>query len=1016
MNRILFFIFFVVSVINANAQINSKFIQGVDCNNSTGYIAIDANIPYPSTVVWEYKINGAWIIVDTSSSSSSSFAQVVVTKDSLFTTQCGLYKISFFYDNLAGVFIQEVDSFTVSCPITIGQGQEPILCFGDSSGTIKRPVYGGVKFDPNNSVLLSNTFDGDEHYVYKWYLADDSTGSNTILLTDTNENLIGAHAGWYKTIVTDSDGCSDSIDFIEFKNPQEFRVDTAYFLNENKCKGDTIASILLKIIGGKKIMQSNKYLYYLTLNNDTIAFYDFSGISSNFTDSSISVNMQGFYPDTIKISNLAAGSYIFSAIDSNGCVITDTINVQEPDAYIPYTSTAYPLICASDTVEFIIDSITGGNENITYHFLDYENDTINALAGDYDVIVNDSLFGCFDTISVSFDGQYEIELDQSIQHVLCYGDSSGSISIDTIYGGSSPYSIQWGGISPPDVTGVSILSAGTYTAFIVDSSGCILIQEFIVEQPLEFSANPILYSPSCNGGSDGAIKVNVTGGTGSLSYYWINGTGISDSLYGLSVGEYSLVVIDSILCSDTIHFTLNEPDPLTFSFENYINPLLCNGEFTLVDILISGGTGPFDILWNDGNTDVQRVISSGSYSCQINDFNGCTSNNIPLIISEPNPFSIQQVDYNNPTCDNGGGANITTIGGSLPISYLWSTGDTTMVLDSLFGGNYWVIVMDSCGNLDTAYFTLIPFELVTALIYDNVTHVGLVEVNFTSSGGPFSYEWVDVIGNVISTDSITSNLCKGTYFVTTNDNTTNCSVIDTLIADFYLPNGIVDESTTTVFSDADLWGNPPYSYLWDNAEILAHANICPGSHWVEVTDNDGCVVREVLNIDPLLITLDPAEFIIECNVENLDIDITADAAGGTAPYTYAWSNGSTENSINLSLSPGNYTVTIMDNNACTKDTSFVIATISSDCVPNVFTPNGDNINDTWNLESTFLYSDSEVRIYGRYGRLLFQSVGYSTPWDGKTENGNDVSEGAYFYHIEIGHDFDAIKGSVTIIR
>ena len=183
-----------------------------------------------------------------------------------------------------------------------------------------------------------------------------------------------------------------------------------------------------------------------------------------------------------------------------------------------------------------------------------------------------------------------------------------------------------------------------------------------------------------------------------------------------------------------------------------------------------------------------------------------------------------------------------------------------------------------------------------------------------------------------------------------------------------------------------------------------------------MTDTDGCFVREEFDIDPLLITLDPAEFIIECNLENLDVNITSDATGGTAPYTYDWSNGNTGNSINLSLSPGDYTVTVMDKNECVEDTFFVIATISAECIPNIFTPNGDNINDTWNLESTFLYSDSEIRIYNRYGKLLFKSVGYSTPWDGKNKNGSDVNEGAYFYHIEIGHDFNAIKGSVTIIR
>ena len=1006
MNRIFILIFCILSVIKANAQIYSSSVQGIDCSTPYGYVVLDST----STILlieWQFKGNNNWTTID-------SFPSITVNSlgDSLSTTECGLYKVKFYYNNGLN---QYIDSFAVSCPITIGQGQEPILCYGDSSGIIKRPVYGGVKFDPDTSVLLLDTFSGDEYYVYEWYFADDSTGLNTILLSDTNENLIGASAGWYKTIVTDAVGCSDSIDFTEFKNPQKFRVDTS-FVEKNNCRGDTIASIFLKVIGGKKIMQTHKYLYYLTLNNDTISFSDSDSTSSNFThfSSSDSMSMLAFYPDTIKISNLAAGSYIFSAIDSNDCTMIYTINVEEPDAYEPYTTPASS-ICASDSVEFIIDSIIGGNQNITYNFLINGNDTIYVLPGDYDIIVKDSLFSCLDTISVSIDAQYEIKISDSIQHISCYGDSTGIITIDSINGGNSPYSVQWGGAFPNDSLSISLLSAGTYTAFIVDSSGCTLIQDFIVEQPSAFSANAIFYPPSCNGFSDGNIKIEPNGGVKPYIYNWLNGTGTVDSLYGLTSGIYSVVISDSLSCVDTISLTLNEPEQIAFSFTNYDSTLLCNGEFTLVDVLISGGTGPFDILWNDGNTDAQRVISAGTYTCLITDTNGCLQSDA-IEISEPNPFGVQPVDYNNPTCDSGGDANVETVGGTLPISYLWSTGDTTNNLDSLFEGDYWVIASDSCGNSDTVYFTLTPFELVTELIYDITTYIGLIEINSSSTGGPFSYEWIDINGIVISSDSMTSNLCEGAYFVTTNDGSTNCSITDTLIATYYLPNGIVDVTTTTVFSDSNLWGNPPYSYFWDNAEISAHANICSGSHWVEVTDADGCVVRSDFDIDPLLIALDPAEFIIECNIENLDVDITADVTGGTAPYTYAWSNGSTGNLINLSLNPGNYTVTVMDNNACTEDTSFVIAAISADCVPNVFTPNGDNINDTWSLENTFLYSDSEIRIYGRYGKLLFQSVGYNIPWDGRNENGNDVPEGSYFYHIEIGHDFDVIKGSVAILR
>ena len=85
-------------------------------------------------------------------------------------------------------------------------------------------------------------------------------------------------------------------------------------------------------------------------------------------------------------------------------------------------------------------------------------------------------------------------------------------------------------------------------------------------------------------------------------------------------------------------------------------------------------------------------------------------------------------------------------------------------------------------------------------------------------------------------------------------------------------------------------------------------------------------------------------------------------------------------------------------------------------MPNIFSPNGDNINDTWNLEDTFLFSDSEVKVYGRYGKLIYQSVGYSSEWDGTNQSGKNVPAGVYFYSIEIGHGFEPINGTVTILR
>ena len=116
------------------------------------------------------------------------------------------------------------------------------------------------------------------------------------------------------------------------------------------------------------------------------------------------------------------------------------------------------------------------------------------------------------------------------------------------------------------------------------------------------------------------------------------------------------------------------------------------------------------------------------------------------------------------------------------------------------------------------------------------------------------------------------------------------------------------------------------------------------------------------------------------------------------------------------MSPGNFSVNVTDANGCKADTSFEIATMTSECVPNIFTPNGDALNDTWSLEDTFLYEDSEVRVYGRFGRLIFESIGYHSPWNGTNKEGKNVPDGVYFYCIEIGNGFNQITGTVTILR
>ena len=973
--------------------------QGVDCYNDSGnvFLYFDSNITV-SSIDWQYSPHNIanWVdvgIVNTPFVSLNNF------QDSLSTNQCGLYKVIYEASINSQLFFDTL-VWSLSCPLTMGNGQNPILCYGDSSGILKRPVFGGVPF-------ISNL--GDEYYFYEWIFADDSSGSNSYYFLDSSEILSNVSAGWYKTIVIDSVGCSDTIGFVEFKNPPVI-VGSTIFIEDVKCRNTNTGKLGFQIFGGKKYDVLNKYFYYLFLDGDTVGFSDTSGTSGSFSNIPSS-NMQSYYKDSIQFDSLMAGEYFLHVVDSNYCLLIDTIIISQPLPYQAFVSATLPFICESDSGYLYIDSILGGGL-IDYGFIGPNSDSIYVSSGLYYIYIEDLDYGCIDTVPVQNHAQYEIQVFSTIINNSCFGDATGVIIIDSVIGGNIPYDIQWGGLNN------NALEANNYSVIIVDSIGCVHNEIFTVTQPFQIDPNAVLFPPSCYGVSDGSIVVDLIGGTGNLIYYWLNGTGSADSLYSLSSGIYTLVIADSLMCVDSFDFFLSDPDSLIISFSNFQDSLSCFGEMTVLNLLISGGTAPFSVLWNDGDTNQLRIIGAGNYSCTVTDVNGCIASENLLII-EPESLSVN-LTYTEMTCDQGGAALISIDGGVEPIDVIWSNSETEISINSLLEGIYWVVVTDSCGNSASDTFEILPYLLNASVFHDDTIYVGQVEIDTCSSIGTFSYQWVDILGNVISNNEFSSQLCEGTYFITTVDEFTSCSVIDTLIVTFDLPNGILDTIITTVFSDSNLWGNPPYTYLWDNGEILAqanicpgfhwvevtdingcivrqdfvvdpfdlpngivdltlttvfpdsnlwgsspytylwdngevlpHANICPGSHWVEVTDAFNCIIREDFDIDPLLIILDPAEYIIECNLENLDVIITAVVTGGTGRYTYAWPNGSIEKSINLGLSPGNYSVTVMDDNACEVDTSFLIATISAECVANVFTPNGDNINDTWNLKSTF---------------------------------------------------------------
>jgi gliding motility-associated-like protein len=142
-------------------------------------------------------------------------------------------------------------------------------------------------------------------------------------------------------------------------------------------------------------------------------------------------------------------------------------------------------------------------------------------------------------------------------------------------------------------------------------------------------------------------------------------------------------------------------------------------------------------------------------------------------------------------------------------------------------------------------------------------------------------------------------------------------------------------------------------------------------------------------------------------------------SGMPGPYTYAWSTGSTGDSI-MNVAAGLYSVTI--SNTSGKDTTLVLALKQWLCDPEpgmVFTPNGDGIHDTWFIANSQYYPDMLVAVYNRWGQLVWQHKGEYAPWDGTSYLGLPLDGNTYYYVIyEVASDKGQgiVKGSVTIIR
>jgi gliding motility-associated-like protein len=166
----------------------------------------------------------------------------------------------------------------------------------------------------------------------------------------------------------------------------------------------------------------------------------------------------------------------------------------------------------------------------------------------------------------------------------------------------------------------------------------------------------------------------------------------------------------------------------------------------------------------------------------------------------------------------------------------------------------------------------------------------------------------------------------------------------------------------------------------------------------------------IINTDSIQTTISQAD----TTVCDATLSLTANSTGGQGPYTYAWSPGG-ETTQTISVTPEEtttYTVTVTD--TCGSPQGFAQVTITVICdleIPNVFTPNGDGLNETFVIGNLELYPNSKMIIYNRWGRKVYSSDNYLNDWDG-----DGLSDGVYYFVLDVPAKPEKVHGTVTILK
>ena len=636
------------------------------------------------------------------------------------------------------------------------------------------------------------------------------------------------------------------------------------------------------------------------------------------------------------ITGLQAGNnYIVSIIDNHGCIDTSSIGIDTSYAVTIDTVSTSDISCYGAGNGSLTVVLSGGISPYQYSIdgNSYQNSgTFSGLsAGHYTAIGRDSK-GCSESIDVTISQPSPLSVTiDSLQNASCGSVSNGAIYV-TANGGTPGYTYHWNnGATTESDTGIS---SGTYNLTVTDSRGCTVSSGASITQPFTLSLNIALFTnPACNGDSSGQVLATANGGVPPYSYLWSNGATTQD-IDSVPAGAYTLNVTDAGGCQASISQSLTNPPTLVLSDSS--SNVTCHGASNgFASVTATGGVPPYVYEWSDfQGTAAISGIPGGEYYIVVADHNGCRKTD-SVFVSEPTALvvldTVIPITCNN---DSNGKVNVGVSGGTSPYTYLWSTGATTADISGIGGGTVTLTVTDA--NLCTAVVSdnlinpapIAPnFDIQNVLCYATngvQDSTGSITASPTGGNPGYTYLW----SNGGTTKEITNLPADsgGTIYIVTITDMSGCASVDTAklrspgaltVSGFALSVTCFNDRNGFIYTSA-YGGVPPYNYQWtsgSNAQTQNLDSLSPGTYTLRVTDANGCPAQSAYIVfNPTQLTASISETDNSC-FGSCDGSVTALPVGGVPPYSYLWSNFSTD-SIQTSVCAGQYSLLLTDSNGC----------------------------------------------------------------------------------------------------